>query len=101
MKSKQHVWIRRIFIDPEAPLGDHLAAVVALLNEHAVAIAELSRDCDVDVSIGFGSESEQGGDVLSHDIIEQLARHPVSLSLDLYPPAAGALTASDELHNGG
>lgn len=84
--SPRHLWIYQIDADPTLPIADHLTAAVGLLDDKAEAVRALALECDIEVTLGFGSETGQGGDVLPHDLLRRLANHPVALVLDLYPP---------------
>ena len=86
MISHQHVWIWQAPVAPEAPLDLHIEALAAVMDSRTDALERLAVACEMEVLIGFGWEKGHGSVAISHDSLARLARHPVSLRIDLYPP---------------
>jgi hypothetical protein len=86
-RAHTNAWRLDSGLPPSATLTAHMSSMLDVLEARADAVGELARDCRLDLLIGFSSESGQAGDVLPHSVLKRLARLPVDLTLDLYPPS--------------
>jgi hypothetical protein len=68
------------------PLEVHLNKLIAFCAQRVGALRGLAEDCEIDLFLGISSESGQAGFVVDRGALERLARLPVSLTVDLYPP---------------
>lgn len=79
------VWVLDSGLAPDVPLESKIRRLVEILEDHSEAIALLSQDSDIDLFCGFSSPTGQGGLVLRHQLLRQLAGLQVDVTLDLYP----------------
>lgn len=80
------VWIRTSGLANDRWLDEHLAVLVRLLDGRQEALGRLAGDCEVDLFLGFGSES-QGGCVLPAALLKEIGLLGIDVVLDLYPPS--------------
>lgn len=84
---QQSVWILESGLDSSQPLAQHIACLVALVEEKIDVLKKLLPICDIDIFCGFSSESGQGGFVLNAALLKRITAIPIDIVLDLYPPA--------------
>ncbi len=72
---------------PNAPLQEHIAAVLKSLAHRESVLEELSRECSVDLFCMYSSVSGQGSCELDPHLLRELADRGLPLVIDLYPPS--------------
>lgn len=87
-RRETSVWILRSGLGDTADLADHVAALVQFANGHEPELARLSSDCELELFLGFGSESGQGGSTLPARLLAQVGALGFAITLDLYPHTA-------------
>lgn len=87
MRAKANLWRLDSGVAPTGTLTAHLSAMLDVVEAKGAALQELSRQCRFDFFAGFSSENQQAGDVVSHAVLARLAKWPIDLVLDLYPPS--------------
>ncbi|MEU5540619.1 DUF4279 domain-containing protein [Streptomyces sp. NPDC020362] len=92
-RRETSVWIRRSGLRNDSDLADHARALVGLVGGRRGEIALLSRDCDLELLLGFGSENGQGGCVLPARLLAEVCALGLDIVLDLYPPESAAAVA--------
>ena len=88
-KSKireSNLWILESKLNDQETIERHIEYFLSFLKENAEGIRALQAECEFDIFCGFSSENGQGGFTLDHEILEELAKYPVGLSVNLYPP---------------
>lgn len=73
---------------PNEDAGAVLRWAVSFIEERRDAVFTLSGACQIDLICGFAAEEGQAGFVLDHQLLERIARFPINLVIDLYPPTA-------------
>lgn len=87
MRAKANLWMLDSGVAPTETLTAHLSAMLSVVEAKGAALQELSRQCKFDFFVGFSSENQQAGDVVKHALLRRLAKWPIDLVLDLYPPS--------------
>jgi hypothetical protein len=87
-RAQANLWRLDSGLAPTDTLSAHISAMLDRLESRAPAQERLAAQCELDFFVGFSTESQQAGDVLTHDVLARLARLPIDLVLDLYPPSA-------------
>ncbi|UWE07694.1 DUF4279 domain-containing protein [Actinacidiphila bryophytorum] len=85
-RRESSVWVLRSGLPDDRDLAEHVRALVGLVDGCREALAGLSDTCDLELSLGFGSENGQGGCVLPAGLLADVAGLGLDLVLDLYPP---------------
>ncbi|WP_405834404.1 DUF4279 domain-containing protein [Streptomyces sp. NBC_01176] len=93
-RRETSVWIRRSGLPEDTDLTDHVRALVELLDGRREELAGLSVDCVLELLLGFGSESGQGGCVLPAHLLAEVGALGLDIVLDLYPPEPAAIVVS-------
>lgn len=78
------VWSLDAAVSPDAPLEDHIAAIVGVMERRREEILSLREFCSVDVFCYFSSENGQGGIELDATLMRRLSDLGADLLLDLY-----------------
>lgn len=89
-RRESSVWLRRSGLADDSDLADHVRALLGMVDGVRAELARLSVDCDLELLLGFGSESGQGGCLLPADLLAGVAALGFDVLLDLYPPGAEA-----------
>lgn len=79
-KSEESRWILDSALPEATPLDEHVAALLAIVEKKAVALA----NSDIEIRCTFSSENSQGGFVLKADVSKRLAEQRVDLIVSLY-----------------
>lgn len=79
-------WLLESGLRSTVPIETHILTLLKQLAGRTAELNVLSRNCYIDMILGFASENGQGGFTIEHDVLAQLSELPISLSLDLYPP---------------
>jgi hypothetical protein len=87
MRAKANLWMLESGVAPTEALTSHLSAMLDVVEAKSATLQELSRQCKFDFFVGFSSENQQAGDVVKHAVLTRLAKWPIDLVLDLYPPS--------------
>ncbi|MEV6073462.1 DUF4279 domain-containing protein [Nocardia sp. NPDC052001] len=87
-RRKNSVWALESGLANDSDLTDHVRALIGLVDGCREELARLATDCELTLSLGFGSENGQGGCVLPADLLADVAGLGLDLLLDLYPPRA-------------
>jgi len=86
-RADVNVWMLESGVAPTGTLTAHLSAMLDVVEAKGAALQALSGQCKYDFFVGFSSESQQAGDVVKHALLLRLAKQPIDLVLDLYPPS--------------
>lgn len=78
------VWSLDADLPGDAPLEDHIEAILALMESRRDEIVSLKRFCSVDVFCYFASDNGQGGIELEATLMRRLSDLGADLLLDLY-----------------
>jgi hypothetical protein len=83
-----NMWVLESGLGSEYSIPSHLDVCLRRLEERVAELSEITKVADIDVFLGFSSENGQGGVTLGREFLTRLWKLPVSLTLDLYPPAS-------------
>ncbi|MFF3376781.1 DUF4279 domain-containing protein [Streptomyces sp. NPDC002680] len=81
-----NVWIRTSGLSNDRWPDEHIAALIRPLDGRHDALRRLAADCEIELFLGFGSESGQGGCVLPAGLLKEIGLLGIDVVLDLYPP---------------
>ncbi len=87
-RRESSVWIRRSGLGSDSELEEHVAALVRVVSGSREELMRLSAECDLDLFLGFGSESGQGACVLPARLLAEVGGLGLTVVLDLYPPTS-------------
>jgi hypothetical protein len=91
-----NVWIRTSGLGNDHWPDEHVAALIRLLDGRHDALARLAADCEVELFLGFGSESGQGGCVLPAALLKEIGLLGIDVVLDLYPPTLDDVSSTTD-----
>ncbi|MFB7720159.1 DUF4279 domain-containing protein [Nocardia sp. NPDC056100] len=87
-RRQNSVWVLTSGLANNSDLADHVRALLGLVDGCRDELAQLAADCELTLSLGFGSENGQGGCLLPADLLADIAALRLDILLDLYPPRA-------------
>ena len=87
-RRQSSVWIRHSGLGNDSELEEHVAALVRLVSGRREELTRLSAECDLELYLGFGSESGQGACVLPAPLLAEVGGLGFAVVLDLYPPTS-------------
>jgi hypothetical protein len=86
------VWLLDSVLGNDRWPDEHIAMLLSRIADSQSAVRDLAASGQAELMLGYGSESGQGGCVLSAEILKELADFGLDLVLDLYPPEASEST---------
>lgn len=89
-RRERSVWILKSGLGSDRWLQEHAEALVRRLEGQREALGRLAESCDLELFLGFGSESGQGGCVLPARLLAEIGSLGLDVVLDLYPPDEAA-----------
>ena len=79
-------WIRESGLPRSAPLEEHLATLMAAMEDRVSALERVAADASIEVHLCFASDWGQGGLTVEHIDLARLAALPVHLAIELAVP---------------
>jgi hypothetical protein len=81
------VWILKSGLGNDRWPEEHVSELLRRLAGKHEALASLAADCTLELFLGFGSESGQGGCTLPSALLREAGALGLDITLDLYPQA--------------
>lgn len=85
-RRERSVWILKSGLSSDRWLQEHAEALVRRVEGHRDSLGRLAESCDLELFLGFSSESGQGGCLLPARLLTQIGSLGLDVVLDLYPP---------------
>ena len=77
-------WILESELDGNARLQDHIAYLIAIVENNIAAFRDIAKNCNIDIWCTFSFSDGQGGFDLDNELLQRLAVLPVDLIFGLY-----------------
>ncbi|MFJ7258128.1 DUF4279 domain-containing protein [Streptomyces sp. NPDC098085] len=90
------VWILQSGLDNDRRPEEHVAELLLRLAGKHEALASLAAYCKLELFLGFGSETGQGGCALPSALLRKTGDLGLDIALDLYPQAADDYATADD-----
>ncbi|MFJ4598106.1 DUF4279 domain-containing protein [Kitasatospora sp. NPDC088861] len=90
------VWILKSGLDNDRWPEEHVAELLRRLVGKHDELASLAADCKLELFLGFGSESGQGGCALPSALLREAGDLGLDIALDLYPQAPDDYAGPDD-----
>ena len=83
-KKTKTYWSKRSSLPSAENVDLHLSELLDFLDLRKSKLADMPKDCEMDIFCMLSSNNGQGGAILSSKVLKRLSSHDVNLVLDVY-----------------
>lgn len=81
---KEALWLFDSNIPKTALLEEHINKLIDFIKSQTNELLKLKNDCDIELYCEYTSYNGQGGFVITHNIIRELAELPIDIVINVF-----------------